>query len=111
MKQLLGLEQPRGEALGMMMPKESLQRLTVWLQTIGPKIMAHERTRFLQALLNKGQRHLSGRRIGKVSERHRLRPLEGFEHSRRQPRVLLGERAPHPDEMHDREYAGALIII
>jgi hypothetical protein len=67
MKQLLDREPPRRETLAVMVAQERLERVPVGLDAVGPEILAHERARRLELLLDERQRHLGGRRVAQGS--------------------------------------------
>src|SRR6185437_12259288 len=83
MEQFLGLDQPRRQALRMVMLEKALQRLAVGLEPVGPEVLAHQRARLDQPLLDEGQRHLGCRGVAQQVERGLLRLLEGLEHRAR----------------------------
>src|SRR5579872_5193080 len=93
MKQVLWLKQPGRQAFGVMARQKSAQHLAVWLKPVSPEILTHQLSRRAQLLLNKGQRHLGGRCIGKLAERDLLGTLESLKDCNRQPRMLVDQRA------------------
>ena len=64
MKQLFDLDAARRQAFGVMLAEEIVEHFAVGLDAVRPEIVTHQVARFLQALLDEGQRHFGRRRIG-----------------------------------------------
>src|SRR5580693_4349474 len=111
MKQLVDADAALGEAFEVMLSEKIIEHLAVRLDAVGPEVVAHQVTRLLQALLDERQRHLGGRRVGELCQPRLLRLLERLKHRAGEPRVLLGKRAANAEHVHDREEAGALVIV
>ena len=111
MKQLIDRNLAGGKPLQVMMMQESIQHLAVCSHAIGPEIAPHQVARALQLFFDEWQRRLGRGRIRKPRQCHGLGLLEGLQHSRGKPGVLLDQGATHTNDMHDREDAGAREIV
>ena len=95
----------------MVMAQERLQHLAVGREAVGPEIVSHQLARGLELLVDERQRAFAGRGVLQLLEALRLRLLERLEHRRRQPGMLLDQRAADAGDVHDRKDAGALVIV
>ncbi len=81
--------------------KEALQDVPVRLQAVSPEIVAYQRPRRPELLLDKRQRDFGRGGVAKLCQRHGLRPLKRLRHRARQPRVLVRQRPPDAQSVHD----------
>ena len=76
----------------MMVAQEGLERLAVRLDAVGPVILAHQLARLGERSSTNGSVTLVAEVSPRCASADGLRLLEGLEHRRRQPGMLLGQR-------------------
>ena len=80
------------------------------VHSILPEVRSHDLHGLLGLGLEPGQRHHQRVHVAEVDHRERLGLQERLVDARCQPGILLDQRLPDADEMHDREQAGLLVV-